>query len=227
MHLLLPFVMLFGFLSILVRHGPEYTVVMPFVLLALCGWSVVAFLRVGARRQIGTLVVLLMMGVASVVVLGRFDVVTYASLGPGVLGAPLVLVVMWAGVVLASAAIAIRVTRSWVIGLLAVGTIALAWSLVVDPAGFTIGVFAYHATGVYYHVPFAQTLWWTVSVATGAAALSWTSGRVEMAMPLSVIVGPLLVLGYSTGVCIAVGAWVPALIGLVLSQLGFRSLYYL
>lgn len=227
MHYLVPFAMLFGYLSMRVRHGSDFDVVMPVVLVVLSAWSLVSVLRsrtVGAR---GSVVVALLLGVVALVMFGQFRVVSYDALGPQVLGAPLALAVVWVSLVFGMGAAALRLRQSWWMALVYVALMTAAWSLVVNPAMFDLGLFSYHAIGIYYGIPFAHTAFWGVSVAVGVAAVWWSTGRKEAALPLHAIIGPLLVLSYATGVCVAAGAWVPAVIGLVLSQMGLRAMYYL
>ncbi|MEK7459056.1 MAG: carotenoid biosynthesis protein [Patescibacteria group bacterium] len=228
---LLPFVMLFGFLTIKVARGDDFAVVMPLVLLALTMWTFIAVVKSGAvTRVISTLFV----GFVALAIFSRFDVVTYSALGPQLLGAPLVLVLMWTALVCGVTAIAERKIErenrevvAWIEVCVLGGGIGALWSLVVNPALFSIGVFAYRSSGLYYGVPFLHMAFWSVSVAAGALAFVWLSDHEERALPLGSIAGPLLLVGYATGACIAVGAWVPAVLGLVLAQLGFRAMYYL
>ena len=88
--------MLFGFLTIKVARGDDFAVVMPLVLLALTMWTFIAVVKSGAvTRVISTLFV----GFVALAIFSRFDVVTYSALGPWLLGAPLVLVLMWTALV--------------------------------------------------------------------------------------------------------------------------------
>lgn len=227
MHYLVPFVMLFGYLSMRVEHGENFGVVMPLVMVLLAAWSLVVVVRnrSHATRTLAPTVGVL--GLVALAIFARFSVVTYDALGPQVLGAPVTLAVVWAALMLGAGAIALRSTHSWAKGLLYVAVLAIMWSLVVDPAAFNIGIFAYHASGLYYGIPFTQALFWGCSAAVGVAAVWWSTGRKESSLPIGTLVGPLLVLAYATGVCIATGAWIPAVIGLVLAQLGLRAMYYL
>lgn len=227
MHYLVPFVMLFGYLSMRVQHGDNFGVVMPVVMVVLAAWSLVVVMRNRAHATRGLAVVVLLLGLVALALFARFSLVEYDALGVQVLGAPLALVALWGALVLGAGSVALRRTTSWAGGVLYAAVIGVVWSLVVDPAAFNIGVFSYHASGVYYGIPFAHAVFWGCSTAIGVAVAWWSAGRKESAWPLGTVVGPLLVLSYATGICIASGAWVPAVIGLVLSQLGLRAMYYL
>ncbi len=228
---LLPFVMLFGFLTMKVARGDDFAVVMPLVLFALVMWTFLAGVRSGTVVRMSTT---LLVGFVALAIFSQCDVVTYSAFGPQLLGAPLVLAVVWTALVCGVTAIAerkiVRENRevvAWIeVGVLG-GGIGALWSLVVNPALFAIGVFAYRSSGLYYGVPFLHMAFWSVSVAAGALVFVWLSDHEERALPLGSIAGPLLFVGYATGVCIAVGAWIPAVLGLVLAQLGFRAMYYL
>lgn len=227
MHFLLPFAMLFGFLSMRVRHDGDFGIVMPIVFVLLAAWSFVAVLRNRSYATRGLVPAVLLLGLVALSVFAQFSVVAYDALGAQVFGAPVALAAVWGSLVLGSGAAALRATRSWAAGLCYAAAAAVVWSLVFDPAAFHLGLFSYHATGIYYGIPFAQAVFWGCSTAVGVALVWWSTGKKESALPLGTAVGPLLVLAYATGVCVASGAWVPAVIGLVLSQIGLRSMYYL
>ena len=121
-------------------RGDDFAVVMPLVLLALTMWTFIAVVKSGAvTRVISTLFV----GFVALAIFSRFDVVTYSALGPQLLGAPLVLVLMWTALVCGVTAIAERKIErenrevvAWIEVCVLGGGIGALWSLVVNPALF-------------------------------------------------------------------------------------------
>lgn len=227
MEYVLPLAMLFGFLTMHVRRGDDFATVMPVVMLLLVAWSVVTVVYGRSRNTMASAAALVGVGVPVVVASVFADVATYDALGPSVWGAPLVLAVVWATTVLGVGAIALRVTRAWWSGVFVALVCACAWAAVVATGLFHVGAFAYRTHGIVAGIPLAHVIATAASVAGGVAGYGWLTRRKESALPLGVIGGPLLLAGFATGVCIAVGAWVPAVLGLVLVQLGFRAMYYL
>lgn len=227
MHLLLPLLMLFGFLTMRVSHGAEYGPILAAVLFAFSIWSLIPVCAVRTKQTSRVGAVLVFAAGVSFAVFAQGRVVIYPRLGPDVFGVPLVLFVLWMGLVLGVAAAVMRVTRSWFLGLAIVAGLVCAWSLVLNPAGFLLGIFAYYTPGMYYGIPFLHIVFWIVSTVLGVAGVWWVSGRREAVIPLASMSGVLCTLAFATGVCVAEGAWVPAVLGLVLTQAGFWAVHHL
>lgn len=227
MEYLLPISMLFGFLSMYVRRGDDFPVVMPLVILILVGWTVVFALY---RRSWGIVLcntAILILGTPVIASSAFVDMVMYDALGPSVWGAPIVLAIVWGTAVLGVGAIALRFTRGWWLGIGAALACAGIWAAVVMTGLFHVGVYAYRTHSFVLGIPLVHVMGVAVSIAGGVAVHWWLTCRKESALPLGVIGGPLLLAGFTTGICVAVGAWIPAIFGLVLVQLGFRAMYYL
>lgn len=222
----LPLAMMFGFLTLQVRHGEDFAVVMTAVLGALVLWSFVAVLREGSRSAFARTGALVLAGVFVTVLCGA------ARVGVNLLGtlwgaSVVAFALVWSACVLAIGAIVVRVTHGVVSRLVATGAIASMTTLVVLPGLFYVGVLGYAA-----HTIFAGTTWtafaWVSASIVGGVACAWMLGKgKESAFPLGGIGGALLLVGYATGACIAAGAWFPAVLGLVAVQAGFRAMHYL
>lgn len=217
-----PLMLLFGFLTAVVRKGADFDVLLALVLV---GMAMPTFVVV-VRRAWSEVV-----PVAATVVLG-FCVWAFAAhagvrvyAGPVWLGGSVVLAVVWAAVVLSAMTVAVRTAtryaRSKLFTACMAATIIFLAGMVISPALFALGATSYAGWGLYYGLPLVQQALWVASGVLAGAIGAWVFTE-EAALPPETLQGGMYVLAFTTGVATGEHFWIPAVLGLLLVQYAFH-----
>ncbi len=223
---LLPFILLFGFLSAGARHGDD-VIVVPLVLLVFCLCGLVPFVREEKTMRCMTLGFLYVVGLIAFAERVRFRTIAFSdSYGVHIFGVPLVLLVIFVTLVCAATIIASRRITHPFLTVLASAMLATICALVIEPAAFGFGLTAYFGNGMYYGVPISMLFSWFVAACVGAIVTRIMLGKALSTLPLSTVWGALLLIAYFTGIAVGFGMWGPAILGLLVIQLGFRAIHF-
>jgi putative membrane protein len=196
---------------------PELAFVSAVFVLAFAAPSYLALIRwVGAQRGVTALVVLGLyalcietLAVKTGVPYGRFSY--GAKIGTLLFDAvPWTVFFTWTPLVLLS----LSRTRNVFLA----GLVLVAIDLVLDPGAVAQGFWRYEAGGLYYAVPFSNFAGWLLTGTVGVAlALRLLKGTEWKDAPATLATSGLLSVIFWTSVCLWMGLWIPAGVGVLLT----------
>lgn len=223
MTLFVPVLLLFGFLTSLVRRGDDFPLFLSLVLIGMSLPSLVAAWR-AKQRAVAPLAAMVVFGFCAWSLLAHAGVRFH--IGPVALGGSLVLVLPWVAMGLGALSVAVGMAARYGRGRVFVAVMTMACvmlgGLVVSPALFALGVTSYSFSGIYYGMPLVQHVFWLVSGLVVGVLGAWQYGDNEEALPATALMGGMYVLAFATGVATGEHLWLPAILGLLLVQYGFH-----
>lgn len=121
----------------------------------------------------------------------------------------------WPPIIILSALYANQRSRASIMGKFLIAlALVIAFDAVLDPAAVAIDFWSWENHGAYYGIPLSNYLGWLISGSVGLILAFWLLSNITLSKRS--LLSATMILGFWTGICIATGLIIPALIAVFL-----------